>query len=210
MTLKKCNSCVIYKPGSESDILIKARVVCDDDTIHIYFGDENIKEHGLENYTDRIRIDFFDNQAGQIKTFCKLVIQKNTDSYISEAWAADCKVLETIEVLQRQQDLRVDLNQETLFSSKGHGYFSGTIHNISVGGLYLTTDTRLEKDEQLEFQYCFMMKLLKVRAAVLRETVIRDNYYGYGCLFVNLSNGAEKDIRQFVYRQQRKNSNSYE
>ncbi len=140
MTLKKCNSCVIYKPGSESDILIKARVVCDDDTIHIY----------------------------------------------------------------------LDLNQETLFSSKGHGYFSGTIHNISVGGLYLTTDTRLEKDEQLEFQYCFMMKLLKVRAAVLRETVIRDNYYGYGCLFVNLSNGAEKDIRQFVYRQQRKNSNSYE
>ncbi len=206
MTLKKCTTCIIYEPGSESDILIKARVVGSDDTIRLYFEEEN----GVEKHADRIRIDFFDNQAGQIRTFCQLTIQKNTDPAIAETWTADCKVLETIEVLQRQKDLRVDLNEETLFSSKDHGYFSGTIHNISVGGLYMTTDTRLEKDEYLDFQYCFMMKLQKVRAVVLRETVIRDNYYGYGCLFVNLSNAVEKDIRQFVYRQQRKNSNSYE
>ncbi len=208
MTLKKCNTCIIYEPGSESESLLKARVMCDDDTIKLYFEEEN----GLGNYSDRIRIDFFDNQAGQIRTFCRLEIQKNPDPAISEAWTADCHVLETIEVLQRQKDLRVDLNEETLFSSKDHGYFSGIIHNISVGGLYMTTDTRLEKGEQLDFQYCFMMKLLKVRAEVLRETVIQDNCYGYGCLFVNLSNAAEKDIRQFVYRQQRKskNTNSYE
>ena len=206
MTLKKCNNCIIYESGSDSDILTKARVMGCDDTIKLYFEEK----YWVEDSIDKIRIDFFDNQAGQVKTFCQLAIQKNTDPCISEAWVADCKVLETIEVLQRQKDLRVDLDEETLFSSKIHGYFSGTIHNISVGGLYLTTDTRLEKDEQLDFQYCFMMKLQKVRAAVLRETVIRDNYYGYGCVFTNLSNAVEKDIRQFVYRQQRKNSNPYD
>lgn len=201
MILKNCNFCVIYEP--ESDIPLKARVKCADERIELYFEDD----HRLGDHIDKVRIDFFDSQIGQIKTYCELDIRKNTDPQISEAWISDCRILETIETLQRQQDLRVDLNEETLLSSKKHGYFSCTIHNISVGGLYMTTDTSLEVDEQFEFQYCFVKKIFKLRASVLRKTVIGENNFGYGCLFINLPSGAEKEIRQFVYRRQRSNSN---
>lgn len=206
MILKKCNSCIIYEPGSESDILLKARVICTDDRIKLFFDDRN----GLSENAGRLRIDFTDSAAGQVKTFCELTVSQNTDPLIAEAWTADCKILEKIEVVQRQKDLRVELAEETLFSAKGRGYFSGIIQNISVGGLYMTSDTSLEEGEQFDFQYCFMAKILKVRASVLRKTVIGENNYGYGCLFVNLTNGAEKDIRQFVYRQQRKSANTFE
>ena len=47
-----------------------------------------------------------------------------------------------------------------------------------------------------------MKKNQEVRAKILRETIIRENHYGYGCQFIEQSKGAERDIRQYVYRQQ--------
>lgn len=199
MILKNCNSCIIFEPGSESEILLRARVRClDDNKITLHFEDES----GLSEHTDRLRIDFCDSQIGYVKTFSELEVRKNTDSYILEPWIADCKILETIEILQRQQELRVRMAKETAFQSKHHGQFTGTIENISVGGFYMTANTQLEVGEYLEFQYCFMKKPQELQASILRETVVKDGYFGYGCQFSHLPKSAERDIRQFVYRQQ--------
>lgn len=198
MILKNCNSCIVFEPDSDSEILLKARVRCMDDKITLHFEDES----GLEEHIDRLRIDFCDSQVGYIKTFSELEVRKNTDPYILEPWIADCKILEMIEILQRQEELRVRMGKEAAFLSERHGSFTGTIQNISVGGLYLTTKKRLDVGEHLEFQYTFMKKPQEVRASILRETIVREDYFGYGCQFENMPKGAERDIRQFVYRQQ--------
>lgn len=196
MILKSCNTCIIY--GAESDVVVRARVRSADEKITLHFEDNN----ELGTKTDRLQVDFCDSQVGYIKTFCELEIHKNTDPYILEPWVADCTILEMIQVLQRQKELRVRMVKEVNFISLNHGRFSGVIQNISVGGIYFTTNTRLSIDEEFEFEYCFMKKAQEVRARILRETNIRENYYGYGCQFVNLSKSAERDIRQYVYRQQ--------
>ncbi len=198
MILKNCSSCIVYEPDSASEILLRARVRCMEDKITLHFEDES----GLSEHTDRLRIDFCDSQVGYVKTFSELEVRKNTDPYILEPWIADCKILEMIEILQRQKELRVRMAKESTFISENHGRFTGTIQNISVGGVYLTTNTRLDIGEHFEFEYSFMKKPQEMQASVLRETVIRDDYFGYGCQFANLPKSAERDVRQFVYRQQ--------
>ena len=107
-----------------------------------------------------------------------------------------------IEIIQRQKELRVRISKEVTFIASVDGRFNGIIQNISVGGSYMTTNMRLDMDESFEFQYCFMKTPHTVQVKILRQTFIRDNYFGYGCQFVGLPKNAERDIRQFVYRQQ--------
>lgn len=198
MILKNCNSCIVYEPGADTEILLKARVRCAEDKITLHFEDES----GLDEHIDRLRIDFCDSQVGYVKTFSELEVRKNTDPYILEPWIADCKILEVIEILQRQEELRVRMAKEVSFLSENHGSFTGVIQNISVGGVYLTTSQHLDMGEHIEFEYIFMKKPQEVQASILRETIIRDDYFGYGCQFENMHKNAERDIRQFVYKQQ--------
>lgn len=123
---------------------------------------------------------------------------------------ADCEILEVIDIIQRQKDLRARMEKEISFRSLKQGEFNGIIENInigivkniSVGGLFLTTKTRLECGELFEFTYCFTKKEHTVKAVVLREQDVKKDLYGYGCQFVDLPKAAERDIRQFVYKQQ--------
>lgn len=200
MILKNCSSCVIY--GSGEDVAIRSRVHFIEGKITLHFDDND----GLETHADRIRVDFFDSQVGYIKTFCELEIRENTDPYILEHWAADCKILEILEVLQRQEDLRVRTNKEATFISDTHGSFHGIIQNISGGGLYMTTSTKLEINEHFKFEFIFSKKQQEIEGKVLRETIIRENHYGYGCQFVRLPKSTEREIRQYVYRKQLSNA----
>lgn len=200
MILKNCSSCVIY--GSGEDVAIRSRVHFMDGKIKLYFDDND----ALEAHADRIRVDFFDSQVGYIKTFCELEIRENTDPYILEPRVADCKILEILEVLQRQEDLRVRTNKEATFISDSHGSFSGVIQNISVGGLYMTTSTKMEIDEHFTFEFIFSKTAQEIEGKVLRETIIRDNHFGYGCQFVRLPKNIEREIRQYVYRKQLNNA----
>ena len=196
MILKSCNTCIIY--GSDSDVVVRARVRTVDDKITLHFDDNN----ELGTKTDRLQVDFCDSQVGYIKTFCELEIRKNEDPYVLEPWTADCKILEMIQVLQRQKELRVRMVKEVNFISLKHGRFSGVIQNISVGGLYFVTRTKLNNEEEFEFRYTFIKKEYEVRAVVLREQDLHNGRYGYGCQFLRLPKSAERDIRQYVYRQQ--------
>ncbi len=196
MILKNCSTCTVY--GMEEGIVVRARVRCIDERITLHFDDNN--DLGL--HTDRLRVDFFDSQVGYIKTFCELEIRKNTDPYILEPWLADCVILEILEILQRQKELRVRMVREATFITAAHGSFRGIIQNISVGGIYMTASTKMDIGEHFEFQYHFSKKDQEIQGKVLRVTLIRDNYYGYGCQFVELPKSTERDIRQYVYRKQ--------
>lgn len=199
MVLRECSACTIYRDSD--DLRIRARVSVLENKITLYFeGEEDVL--GPDPIT--LNIDFYDNQAGYIKTLCNVRAGENTDPWVLEPWYADCEILEVIEILQRQKDLRVRLEEEVEFVSVKHGHFKGIIQNISVGGILLSTKMPLSLNEQFEFSYFFLKKEQQVRAVTIREQNLGKDGYGYGCQFLNLTKGAERDIRQFVFRQQLK------
>lgn len=200
MVLKECSACTIYRDVDE--LRIRSRVELTEDRIMLHFELE--EEMELEPEIKGINIDFYDNQVGFVKTLCNLRVDKNADPWILEPWAASCTIIEVIEILQRQKDLRVRLEQEMEFESLRHGHFKGIIQNISVGGILLSTRMPLSLNEQFEFSYCFLKKEQRIRVVTIREQQLGGGRYGYGCQFLNLTNAAERDIRQFVFRQQLK------
>ena len=198
MLLKSCDACMIY--GPEEGIRIPGRVVSVEDNITLFFDDDSVSGLSLS----RILIDFYDRVVGYIKTFCELIVRKNSDPWAMEIWAADCHILEVLETQQRQKDLRVKLEEELVFFAPAQRKeFHGFIENISVGGIFLVTkDIRLKRDEAFTFKYCFSKREQSLTAVTLREQQLRKELFGYGCQFINMTNSAERDIRQFVYKKQ--------
>ena len=195
MILKDCSICTIYGRGHEP---LRARVRYSGEMIFLYF--EDIEK--LPDDTDNIPIDFMDSQSGCIKTVCELHVQKNTDPWILEPWGAKCAILDVKETIQRQNDVRVKIESEVAFYSLSHGHFTGMIQNISGGGIYMVTNMTLDPKEEFEFDFTFGKREHHLRARVLRQNVLPKNEYGYGCQFLNVSKAAERDIRQFVFKQQ--------
>ena len=198
MILKDCSTCMVYDTSGE--LLVKARVMSVEERITLHFEDDS----KLGPDTDKLEIDFFDSQMGCIKTYSSLVVHKNTDPWVLEPWMAQCEILEIRETIQRQKDLRVKLEKELEFTSTVHGHFMGTIHNISVGGIMLYTEMPLTVDEEIEFRYCFLKREYEVKAVLRREQEMIKKRHVYGCQFIDLTKSAERDIRQFVFKQQLK------
>lgn len=208
MILKDCGTCMIYDNNGE--LLCKARVRSVEERITLHFDDgcELIPDTDPSHIDffdpERIQIDFFDSQMGCIRTYSSLLIRKNMDPWVLEPWMAECEILEIIETIQRQKDLRVRLEKDLEFTSIKHGHFTGIIHNISVGGIMLYTEMPLDVHEEIEFRYCFQKKEYEIRAVILREQEMMKKLHVYGCQFIDLTKSAERDIRQFVFRQQLK------
>lgn len=205
MVLKECSACTIYRDSRGGDDLrIRARVTLTDNNITLHFEKEDDMELGPDTDTTGMNVDFYDNQVGYVKTLCNLMVEHNEDPWILEPWIAHCNIIEVVEIVQRQKDLRVRLEEEVDFVSLRHGHFKGIIQNISVGGILLSTNMPLSLNEQFEFEYCFLKKSQQVRAVTIREQQLGKGRYGYGCQFLSLTKGAERDIRQFVFKQQLK------
>lgn len=68
----------------------------------------------------------------------------------------------------------------------------------------LYTEMPLDVDEEIEFHYCFLKKEYEIRAVILREQQMIKKRHVYGCQFIDLTKSAERDIRQFVFKQQLK------
>lgn len=199
MILKDCSLCTIF--DADASFVMKARVKSVEANITLYFDDDINLGPAAEGV---MWINFFDSQLGCIKTLSKIILRKNTDPKIIEQWAADCEIIKVLETIQRQKELRVRLEKNLEFSTAAHGQFTGIIHNISVGGFMLFTETPLNVHEEISFRHCFLKKVQEVKAIILREQPMEKGYHVYGCRFIRLSNSAEKDIRQFVFRHQLK------
>ena len=183
MVLNNCTVCSVYVP--EDGALRRIRVKCAGDRITLFLKRENELPD-----SERIRIDFFDGQIGCIKTYCELIVRRNNDSSAAEPWIADWR------------NLRAKMEREIPMNSFKQGELSGDIQNISTDGIYFITRTRLRYDDTVEFCYSFVEKEYPLKAVVLREEDFRDGRYGYGCRFLELPKGAERDIQQYIFRQQ--------
>jgi c-di-GMP-binding flagellar brake protein YcgR len=196
MVLNDCTICSVYG-SDDTTIQARVRVKCTGERITLHY-----KKSDEITESEHVRIDFFDGKIGYIKTYCELYVRRNYDPLILEPWMADCEILEVIEIVQRQKDLRAKMEREITFTSYERGDFKGIIQNISVGGCYFITKTKLECNEEFEFTYTFIKKEYNLKASVLREQNLNNGRYGYGCQFLRLPNSAERDIRQYVYKQQ--------
>ncbi len=195
MVLNNCTVCTVYEAKETHQR--RLRVKCDGEQITLYMKREN----ELSN-SERIRIDFFDGQIGCVRTYCEAIVRRNYDPAVSEPWIADCEVLEVIDIVQGRRYLRTNTEDEVLITSFKQGELRGDIQNISEGGLYFITKTRLGCDDTIEFDYTFVEKEYRLNAMVLREEDFRDGRYGYGCQFTELPKGSKRDIQQYVFRRQ--------
>lgn len=195
MVLNNCTVCTVYE--SDDTVQKRLRVKCDGEQITIFMKRENELSD-----SEKLRIDFFDGQIGCVRTYCEIIVRRNYDPAVAEPWIADCGVLEVIEIVQGRRYLRVKMEDEVLITSFKQGEFSGDIQNISEGGLYFITETRLSCDDTIKFSYTFIEREYRLNALILREEDFRDGRYGYGCQFTELPKGAKRDIQQYVFRRQ--------
>ncbi len=195
MVLKQCTTSTVYGADGSSERKIPVR--CTGEQIMLLLR----REHELEDSAD-VRIDFFDGQIGCIKTNCEIVVRSNYDSAIPAPWVADCEIQEVIEIVEARRSMRATMEKEATFSSEGKEDFRGVIQNISEGGIYFITRTRLQRDDTVVFSYSFIENEYEMEAIILREEDLRDGRYGYGCQFLELTVNAQKDIKQYVYLRQ--------
>ena len=114
---------------------------------------------------------------------------------------ATCDLLEVYDVYQRQKDLRVDVHISLEFVRSDGKYFTGTIQDISAGGMYVITAHKLDMEQKFSFIYTFKHEKRIVDVKVVRIKEMGGGY-GYGCRFIGLSPDTEADIRSFVYMNQ--------
>ena len=195
MVLSNCTVCSVC--GSDPSTQKRIRVQCVGDRIILYLKREN-ELSGSE----KVRIDFFDEQIGCIKADCELIIRKNKDLSDQEPWIAECEILEVVEIAQSRRNLRAKVANEITLTSFRQGDFEGDIQNISVDGLYFITKTRLECDDTIEFCYTFVEREYRLKAIVLREENFRDGRYGYGCQITEFPQEAKRDVQLYIFKRQ--------
>lgn len=196
--LEGCTRCRVYTPKGKS--LAEARVVCtNDDKVAIYFMDYTLSDSRM-----RTRVDFFTVRQGLVMTLCEVTLRRNPAfPQMLEPWMGEVKILEVKQVVQRQQDIRCKVKMEVLFDrASGKGSFMGTILNLSAGGFYMTCRKPLEKKDQISFRYTFRTLERRFEATVIRYEKRSDGTFGYGCRFINLTDGGDSAIRSFVYKKQ--------
>ncbi len=196
MRLKDCESCLVY--GSDRKPLSRARVTeVKENVLQLYFRSPKLKAVRLKTI-----VDFYDAQQGLIRTLCDMTLKKNPKVYeAGEPWMADCTLVKVYESFQRQKDIRVKVQIASEFVMSDGKYFSGTVRNISAGGLYMVTDQKMNSGQMFSFTYPFKAEPFRVNVRVLRVQELMGGY-GYGCKFEELSPGEEADVRNFVYQKQ--------
>lgn len=195
MVLNQCTTCTVYGQDGSDQRKIPVRTA--GEQVMLLLG----REDELSDASN-VRIDFFDGQIGCIKTKCELAARRNYDSSIPSPWVADCEIQEVIEITEARRSIRMKMDKEVTFSSSGQEDFQGVIQNISEGGIYFITRTRLQRHDTVLFSYAFIENKFDMEVVILREEDLRDGRYGYGCQFLELTVNAQKDIRQYVYLRQ--------
>ncbi len=199
MKFRDCETCMVY--GTDNKPLSRARVETDaKDKVTLYFNNYKLRSVRFKTF-----VDFYDMQQGLMRARCELVIRKNVNKDMAEPWMADVKVLEVADVFQRQKDLRVRVNISTSFTTDDGRFFSGTIKNISAGGIFLVTSQALQPETRFSFSYRFDGEPCKATARGATA-----GGFGYGCQFVRLLPETEATIRKFVFAKQVENQKNPE
>ena len=86
--------------------------------------------------------------------------------------------------------------------------YPATVLNISAGGVYLQTDLALTEGRRFWFDFHETGETIRLEARILRvdDLTKRPNQplYGYGCKFINLSARSENQLRNYVFREEKR------
>ncbi|WP_036608901.1 PilZ domain-containing protein [Oribacterium sp. P6A1] len=198
MVLKDCRSGVVLFEGKQYPVRVVTGI---DNNVALYFKDEL-----QDSWMKKAEVSFNDSVKGCIKTTCDILIKRNPGYPImKEAWMGECQILDVIEIVQRQQDIRVNVSIQVQFTSeKEYGKrFFGTITNLSAGGIFMVTSEELTIGEILSFHYAFKNIERTFRLKILWGKLYGPGENGYGLKFLDLSEGAETSIRGFVFNELR-------
>ena len=203
--LKDCNSCIVHFDDKHYS---RARVIHGkSNLIDLFFEDTDLRDMRYS----KIAVDFSDNILGYVQTLCNVVVKKNPNyPDRPEFWMGECEILIINKAVQRQQDIRADINLQVRFFSETRRPFYAVITNLSAGGIFITTSEPLRIGEELSFKYNFRSLERIFRAEVLRVTKMPDNRFGYGLRFLDLTDGAESAIRSYVFKALRKEEQAKE
>ena len=158
-------------------------------------------------------VKFYDSGLGVLTCRCTL---SSPMELPDDLLSLRCDVMETIEQLQRRQDVKVPTNVQVMLHAErrpGDLYiplkgWPATVKNISAGGVYVSTDLSLSAGREIEFEFRETGEKLDLMARILRVEDLTEQpnlpIYGYGCKFVCLSTRAENQLRNFVFREERR------
>ena len=194
--LKDCNRAVVY--GTDNKKLSNARVLDTGSSVYLFFDNPNLRQAHVKVY-----IDFY-RSTGIMRCWCDLNIRKNKQiGNNQEVWAADCKILELIQVIQRHKDFRVMINMPVFYSTEFRSITRGVIKNISAGGIYLVTNEILQNGTKIFYEHMLDGRLCEIKAYVVYGVRIEGSYkYGYGCCFDELSTQTSNTIRLWCHDHQ--------
>ena len=198
MILRDCIQGVVKYENEDYSVRV---VVGSDDDVALYF-----KEDLQDMWMKKATVSFNDSVKGCVKTMCDILIKKNPGyPTMPEYWMGECKILDVLEIVQRQQDIRarVSINIQFTSETEDRGRFFGTITNLSAGGIYMITSEALVMGEELSFHYTFKSVERPFRVKVLWGKIKSTGGHGYGLKFMDLTECAETAIRGYVFNELR-------
>ena len=197
MVLVDCHRChILLGDGTQK---VEGRVVHNKKGTNIY-----LNLQGLRDARFNAKVIFYDDRQGVLTGMCQLIIKRNPNyPKMPEPWMAEC-LIQHLQLDEKNQRLavRIKTQIELEFVSSGHGKFLGTIKDLSVGGLQLSTRQLLDRNERIAFIYAFAGKPRRYDALVIRGNRQKDGKFTYGCRFVNLTDGADTAIGGYLFKRQ--------
>ena len=158
-------------------------------------------------------VKFYDPTAGVLTCSCVL---SNPMELPDDLLSVCCDIVEEIEQLQRRADVKIHVEVPIMLhvERRPGDYFipitgwPSTVKNISAGGVYITSDLSLNPGREIEFEFDETEEKIELMARILRVEDLTEQpnqtMYGYGCKFVCLSARSEKQLRNYVFREERR------
>ena len=163
--------------------------------------------------SNELAVKFYDAALGVLTCRCVLSAPMELPE---GGMSLRCDIMETLEQVQRRLDVKVPTNVQVMLHAErrpGDLYipmkgWPATVKNISAGGVYVSTDLSLSAGREIEFEFRETGEKLELMARILRVEDLTEQpnlpIYGYGCKFVCLSARAENQLRNFVFREERR------
>ncbi len=179
-----------------------------------------LKDSGADFLTSEVNVTFYDGAKGLVTYFCELSGYKEfmtaPNVFTSRV---HCTLRKQLSTVQRRNDVKVPVNIPMRFSySSGNEVevnVTGTIRNISAGGIFFTCHYAFLTGSIVEFSFSPRQDIAPIllKAEILRvqdmdsmqQSFRMDagdmDLRGYGCRFIDLSPHAEAQLRNYVFRE---------
>lgn len=165
--------------------------------------------------TDLI-ITLYDDIYGLITYKAKIIQFKRRVSKNSQfEYMVKFKLIKKIGIVQRRSNVKVKTEIKTIIEFTDENWYklinedtkepiryTVVIKDISAAGILFKTKEKFDIGQYFIFTFNKCSKPFEVKAEILRIQKYDNEYFGYGCRFINLTLSKESIIRQYVFRMQ--------